>query len=121
MVQGRRVGIEKTGVRGQGLGEGIGNNSQGYRDKTEASYSGDLFLIVPAGPYGNVYFRGDVGWTEFPIPDIRDKRLELTIGKMNPTALFDGNTVANSETNQFLADIFVNDLALEFGGKDRPV
>src|SRR3989338_6293101 len=38
------------------------------------------------------------------------------MGKMDPTALFDANAVANSETNQFLADIFVNNLALEFGG-----
>src|SRR3989338_4759854 len=130
--------------------QGIGENSQGYRDKGDASYSADLFLITPAGPYGNVYFRGDIGqgkgiapylpptfsganadlefnepkfelveawyWTEFAIPDIRDKRLELTMGKMDPTALFDANAVANSETNQFLADIFVNNLALEFGG-----
>lgn len=130
--------------------QGILKNSQGYMKKADASYSGDLFLIAPAGPYGNVYFRGDIGqgkgiapylpptfsgpnadlefneakfelveawyWTEFPIPDIRDKRLELTLGKMDPTALFDTNKAANSETNQFLANIFVNNLALEFGG-----
>ncbi|OGP17867.1 MAG: hypothetical protein A2V21_306500 [Deltaproteobacteria bacterium GWC2_55_46] len=55
-------------------------------------------------------------WTEFAIPDTRDKRLEMTIGKMDPTALFDANTVANSEVSQFMADIFVNNLAIEFGG-----
>src|SRR3972149_11517590 len=55
-------------------------------------------------------------WTEFDIPDIRDKRLEMTVGKMDPTALFDANTAANSEVSQFMADIFVNNLALEFGG-----
>lgn len=130
--------------------QGILQNSQDRAEKADVSYSGDLFLIAPAGPYGNVYFRGDIGqgegivpflpptfsgpnadlefneakfelveawyWTEFPVPDIRDKRLEFTIGKMDPTALFDANTVANSETNQFLANIFVNNLALEFGG-----
>lgn len=130
--------------------QGIGNNSKGYGEKADASYSADLFLIIPTGPYGNTYFRGDIGqgqgiapflpptfsgpnadlefnqanfevveawyWTEFPIPDIRDKRLQLTLGRMDPTALFDANAVANSETNQFLADIFVNNLALEFGG-----
>lgn len=131
--------------------QGLVNNNQGnWGDKADVSYSGDLFLVTPAGPYGNIYFRGDIGqgggiasylpptfsgpnadlefneakfelveawyWTEFPIPDIRDKRLELTIGKMDPTALFDTNAVANSETGQFLADIFVNNLALEFGG-----
>src|SRR3990167_2501656 len=55
-------------------------------------------------------------WTEFAIPDIRDKRLELTIGKIDPAGLFDANAVANSETSQFIADTFVNNLALEFGG-----
>ena len=130
--------------------QGIGSNSKGYGEKADVSYSADLFLIIPTGPYGNTYFRGDIGqgqgialflpptfsgpnddlelneakfelveawyWTEFAIPDIRDKRLELIMGKMDPTALFDANAVANSETNQFLADIFVNNLALEFGG-----
>jgi len=130
--------------------QGIGNNSKGYGEKGDASYSADLFLIIPTGPYGNTYLRGDIGqgegvspylpptfsgpnadlefnepkfelveawyWTEFAIPDVRDRRLELTMGKMDPTALFDANAVANSETKQFLADIFVNNLALEFGG-----
>lgn len=130
--------------------QGIGENSQGYRDKADASYSADLFLITPAGTYGNVYFRGNIGqgrgitpylpptfsgpnadlefneakfelveawyWTEFAVPDIRDRRLELTVGKMDPTAFFDANAVANSETNQFMANIFVNNLAIEFGG-----
>lgn len=130
--------------------QGIGKNSRGLQGKADASYSADIFLIAPVGPYGNIYFRGDIGqgkgiapylpptfsgpnadlefnepkfelveawyWTAFPIPDIRDKRLELTIGKMDTTALFDTNAVANSETNQFFANIFVNNLALEFGG-----
>lgn len=130
--------------------QGIGKNSHNYREKADVSYSGDLFLIIPVGPYGNAYLRGDIGqgegiapslpstfsgpnadlefnnpkfelveaWykTEFPIPDIRDRRLALTFGKMDPTAIFDANTVANSETSQFMADIFVNNLALEFGG-----
>lgn len=133
--------------------QGVGKNSQGLREKADASYSGDLFLLVPAGPYGNVYFRGDIGqgegiapflpptfsgpnadlefnepkftlaeawyWTSFPYPDVKDQRLELTMGKMDPTALFDANAVANSETSQFVADIFVNNLALEFGGDNN--
>lgn len=130
--------------------QGVVNNAEDMRDKADASYSGDLFLIVPSGPYGNIYLRGDIGqgegiytllppnfsgpnadlefnepkfelveawyWTSFPYPDVRDQRLELTIGKTDPTALFDANVVANSETSQFIADIFVNNLALEFGG-----
>ena len=118
--------------------------------RVDGSYSGDLFLTIPVGRYGNVYLRGDIGegegiagdlpptfsgpnadlefnepkftlaeawyWTSFPIPDIRDQRLELTIGKIDPTGLFDANAVANSETNQFIADIFVNNLAIGFAG-----
>src|SRR3989337_566401 len=136
--------------------QGVVNNAEGMpvsKDKADASYSGDLFLIVPSGPYGNIYLRGDIGqgegispllpptftgpnadlhvgesnkpefelveawyWTSIPYPDIRDQRLELTLGKIDPAALFDANAVANSETSQFIADIFVNNLALEFAG-----
>lgn len=121
--------------------------------KTDGSFSGDLFLTIPAGPYGNVFLRGDVGegkgiagslpptysgpnadlefnepkftlaeaWyrTSFPIPDVKDQRIELTLGKLDPTAIFDANAVANSETSQFVADLFVNNLALEFAGDDN--
>jgi len=130
--------------------QGVLNNSEGFREKADASYSADLFLIVPVGRYGNLYFRGDIGqgegisailpptfsgpnadlefdaptfelveawyWTSFPWPDIKDQRVELALGKMDPTAVFDANEVANSETDQFVADIFVNNLAIEFGG-----
>ena len=132
--------------------QGVVDNPAG-RDGAEGSYSADLFLMAPAGLYGNVYFRGNIGegdgvaallpdafsgpnadlelneprfnlveawyWTEFPIPSTRDKRLELSIGKMDPTAMFDTNMVANSETDQFTADIFVNNIAIEFGGDDN--
>jgi len=133
--------------------QGVLSNAEGLGKKADGSYSGDLFLIVPSGPYGNIYLRGDIGegegispllpptfsgpnadlhvgesnkpefelveawyWTSIPYPDIRDQRLELTLGKIDPAALFDANAVANSETSQFIADIFVNNLALEFGG-----
>lgn len=130
--------------------QGTLKNDDGGGKKAQVTYSGDLFLTGPAGPYGNVFFRGDIGqgdgipqilpptfsgpnadiefnqpsfelveawyWTQFAVPDVRDKRLELTIGKMDPTAIFDANRVANSEISQFMANIFVNNLALEFGG-----
>jgi hypothetical protein len=121
--------------------------------RVDGSYSGDLFLTIPVGPYGNVYLRGGIGegegiagdlpptfsgpnadlefnepkftlaeawyWTSFPIPDARDQRLELTIGKIDPTGIFDANAAANSETDQFIADIFVNNLAIEFAGDEN--
>ncbi|HZX36243.1 MAG TPA: carbohydrate porin [Thermodesulfobacteriota bacterium] len=58
-------------------------------------------------------------WTEFDVPDILDRRLELTVGKMTSAAIFDANAVANNELAQFMADIFVNNLALETGGDEN--
>ena len=46
-------------------------------------------------------------WTSFPVPDVRDHRLELTIGKIDPSGIFDANEVANSETDQFMADLLL--------------
>lgn len=129
-----------------------GFSIDGY-GRVDGSYSGDLFLTIPVGRYGNVYLRGDIGegegivgdlpptfsgpnadlefnepkftlaeawyWTSVPIPDLKDQRLELTIGKVDPTGIFDANAVANSETDQFIADIFVNNLAIEFAGDEN--
>lgn len=130
--------------------QGATNTGSAGGDRAEGSYSADLFLTVPMGRFGNVFFRGDIGqgdgiapnlpptfsgpnadlefnqpsfelveawyWTEIPIPDLKDRRLELTIGKMDPTAVFDANKAANSEFSQFMADIFVNNTSIEFGG-----
>ncbi len=52
---------------------------------------------------------------EFPLLD-RVRRFELVAGKLDPTAFFDANEIANSETEQFISDIFVNNPAIEFGG-----
>ena len=47
------------------------------------------------------------------------QKLELTVGKMTPAAIFDTNAVANNELAQFMADIFVNNLAVETGGDEN--
>ncbi len=57
--------------------------------------------------------------TSIPYPDVRDPRIDVTVGKMDPTVMFDNNAVANSETTQFFSNAFVNNLALEFGGDDN--
>ncbi len=49
-------------------------------------------------------------------------RLVATVGKIDVTRWFDVNAVANDETTQFLADIFVNNIAVElpdysYGGR----
>ncbi len=41
-------------------------------------------------------------------------RLLFTVGKLNLSNYFDGNEIANDETEQFLATGFVNSLAIEF-------
>ena len=43
-----------------------------------------------------------------------DKKLTLTIGKLDITNYFDTNAVANSEGDQFLSGGFVNNTAIEF-------
>ncbi len=93
-----------------GEGEGIA----GDLPPTFSGPNADLEFNEPKFTLAEAWY-----WTSFPIPDIRDQRLELTIGKIDPTGLFDANAVANSETNQFIADIFVNNLAIEFAGDEN--
>ncbi|MEO6665862.1 MAG: carbohydrate porin, partial [Nitrospiria bacterium] len=45
-----------------------------------------------------------------------DERIGLTIGQYDPTAYFDTNAFANNERFQFMANLFGNNSALEFGG-----
>lgn len=44
------------------------------------------------------------------------QRLEITLGKMDPFAFFDQNTVAGDETRQFLNSVFVHNPLLDAGG-----
>lgn len=57
-------------------------------------------------------------WYEatIPYPTLLDRRIRIAFGKMDPTGFFDHNNVANDETQQFLANIFVNNLTINFGG-----
>lgn len=43
-----------------------------------------------------------------------DEMLTFTIGKIDPTGIYDGNEVANDQTTQFLADAFVNNPGILF-------
>ncbi|MBI5902248.1 MAG: carbohydrate porin [Deltaproteobacteria bacterium] len=45
--------------------------------------------------------------------------LVASVGQLDPTAYFDINGFANSERTQFLANGFVNNPAVEFGGSDN--
>lgn len=59
----------------------------------------------------------DVGVTEFYYEQklLREKGV-LTFGKLDPLSFFDNNTIANDETSQFLAHMFVNNPAIDFPG-----
>src|SRR3990172_7390450 len=128
-------------------------NNTGRKNKGDLSTSADLNLGLPVGPYGNLFFRADVGqgegvakwlpntfsgpnsdlefddarfqWVEawfgttYPWPSIYDQRFSFNMGKMDPTAFFDTNRLANTETDQFMADLFVNNLGIDWGGDDN--
>ncbi|MEO5656269.1 MAG: carbohydrate porin, partial [Nitrospiria bacterium] len=44
------------------------------------------------------------------------ERVAVTLGQYDPTAYFDTNAFANNERFQFMANLFGNNAALEFGG-----
>lgn len=45
--------------------------------------------------------------------------LIVTMGQLNLAGYFDANVYANNERSQFLANCFVNNTAIEFGGSDN--
>ncbi len=57
----------------------------------------------------------NVGVTEFYYEQklLKDKAV-LTFGKLDPLSFFDNNNIANDETSQFLAHMFVNNAAIDF-------
>ncbi|MBI2841240.1 MAG: carbohydrate porin [Acidobacteria bacterium] len=57
--------------------------------------------------------------TELPFPTVIDKRVAITVGKMDPRRFFDANDVANNQRQQFMADTFVNNLAVDWGGDEN--
>lgn len=63
------------------------------------------------GEYDDDSFTLSEAWYEHMF---LDEMVTFTIGKLDMTNYFDGNDVANDETTQFLADGFVNSIAIEF-------
>ena len=49
-------------------------------------------------------------WYEVPL----GTRSSMRLGKIDATGIYDGNNVANDQTTQFLADVFVNNVAIAF-------
>jgi len=117
--------------------------------RVDASYSADLtvgkefdrfngkaFLHLEAGQgagleddltlYSNVNRDADndnnVRLTEFWYEQgLFKDRVALTFGKLDPTAYFDNNEVANDETTQFLGRIFRNSPVIEFSDNSAGV
>src|SRR3972149_2412439 len=48
-----------------------------------------------------------------------DGRFSFSIGQLDITGYFDGNEFANNEKAQFMATVFVNNPAIEFGGSEN--
>jgi len=123
--------------------QGTVNNDDLDGDDTDAAYSVDIEITAPVGKNGTalLYLEGGEGMgitDELPLfsglnadatgDDDADLQIsELwyehsfrggtvvgTIGKLDITRWFDANAVANDETTQFLSDMFVNNVAVEF-------
>ena len=111
-------------------------------DVTDGSYSVDIEIEAPVGKHGKAFLHLEAGeganvsdelagltgvnadaldddgdlevaeaWYEH---SLKDDRVLLTVGKLDPVVYFDTNEVANDETFQFLADIFVNNIAVDW-------
>ena len=111
-------------------------------DVIDGSYSVDIEIEAPIGEHGTAFLHLEAGeganvsdelagltgvnadaldddgdievaeaWYEH---SFKDDKVLLTMGKLDPTVYFDANEVANDETTQFLADIFVNSIAIDW-------
>ena len=111
-------------------------------DVIDGSYSVDIEIEAPIGEHGTAFLHLEAGeganvsdelagltgvnadaldddgdievaeaWYEH---SFKDDKVILTVGKLDPTVYFDANEVANDETTQFLADIFVNSIAVDW-------
>ncbi len=134
------VSIGVTGIV-QATANNDDNSDDG--DVTDGSYSADLEFEADFGRWGTGYIHleagggdgvtdevpaltgvnadaGDSGnsvevadvWWEFK--PLNNDLVILTVGRLDPTAYFDANEVANDETAQFLADAFVNSIVVEW-------
>lgn len=65
---------------------------------------------IAAGGYSGT--RIAEAWLNISLGDMA----ALTVGKIDPTGIYDGNEYANDETAQFLGDVFVNNMAIGFPG-----
>ncbi|MFA6217388.1 MAG: carbohydrate porin [Candidatus Omnitrophota bacterium] len=143
IAEGLEIGAGATMVvQGTGNANNAATDVTKKESRTDASYSADItlgkefkevggkaFLHLEAGQgagleddltlYSNVNRDADndnnVRITELWYEQALYKdKVALTFGKLDPTAYFDNNDVANDETTQFLGRIFRNSPTIEF-------
>ena len=135
-----RVGVGVTGIV-QGSSDAEDVSSEG-NSQTDASWSMDVEIEAPIGDSGLAFalieagqgegltdelavFHGvndDAGDSESSLEVTEawyehyfcERRIALTVGKIDLSNYVDGNAVANDETAQFLNTGLVNSLAIEF-------
>lgn len=150
ILKGVEIGFSTTGVVQGSIGnrenEGIPSDRD-REDRVDGSLSADLeisktigdhglAMVVLSGAYGDGLdprvpswwgINGDAEgeqqvylkelWYEH---EFFDERLIFTLGKVDLTAHFDANEVANDETTQFLSPGFVHSVAIEFPDDNGP-
>jgi len=143
LIEGLELGAGGTMIiQGTNNVNNAASDVQKKASRTDASYSADItigkkfekangraFLHLEAGEgagleddltlYSNVNRDADndhnVRLTEFWYEQLLFKNeVTLSFGKLDPTAYFDNNEVANDETTQFLGRIFRNSPTIEF-------
>lgn len=120
----------------------IGNDDNIGHDDTDATYSIDIEITSQIGNNGTALLHieggegnglydelsGFNGYNADAMDDdadlqisevwyehsFKDGMIVSTFGKMDVTRWFDANEAANDECSQFLADVFVNNIAVEF-------
>jgi len=80
---------------------------------------GDNGLMAGTGPNADLEYENDNVHVVEAYYQNTLGPLTFTIGKYDPVAFFDTNNLANDETSQFLADMFVNNPTIQFGGDEN--
>jgi hypothetical protein len=149
-LKGIEIGFSATGVAQGSIGNDDNKNIPSDRerkDRVDGSISADLEIskkigdhglatVILSGAYGegidpripswwgingdaegdnNVYLKEL--WYEHKL---FDDKLVFTTGKVDLTAYFDSNAVANDETTQFLSPGFIHSIAIEFPDDNGP-
>lgn len=104
----------------------VGENGRGvivldFENGTGLGVTPSLFVGPngnPTGPNADIesFNNNRVHLTQAYYEHDINERLVLSVGQLDITGYFDGNEYANNERTQFLANVFVNNPTVEFGG-----